>query len=121
MPDQYPQGIRIVDLRNLAGRSFRRRGEGVVGSDAVKTYYTWRDARALTVAKGVGAASISLLTAWIIPFFKNEYSNSSIWLVIIPPVFLIVSLTAFALTAVLRNDRIHGSYIRAMVWLERFQ
>jgi hypothetical protein len=42
-------------------------------------------------------------------------------LVIIPPVFLIVSLTAFALTAVLRMDRIHGSYIRAMVWLERFQ
>jgi hypothetical protein len=108
----YPKRIRLRDLEALT-RSGRNGGE-----DTVETYYGWREARALTVAKGLSAAALSVLTAWFIPFLKHQYKESSQWLVIVTPVALIATLVAIGLLSLLRMDRIHASFIRAMVWLE---
>ena len=113
--DPYAQRIRLRDLRWLA-KSARNNGE-----DTVQTYYGWRDARALTVAKGMSAAALSILTAWFVPFLKSEYKQTSLWLIVVTPVALILALATLGLVSLLRMDRIHQSFIRAMVWLQRFR
>jgi hypothetical protein len=65
--DQYPYRIRLRQLQEIA-RSPRNGGE-----DIVQAYYSWRDARAMTVSKGLAGAALALLTAWFVPFLKNEY------------------------------------------------
>jgi hypothetical protein len=108
-------GIRLKDLIYLA-RSSRNSGE-----DVVQTYYGWRESRALSFAKGMGGAALSILTAWLIPFLKNEYHGASIWLIVITPVTLVVSLAAVGLIAILRMNKIHRSFVHAIVWLQRLQ
>jgi hypothetical protein len=111
----YSKHIRLRDLQYIA-RSARNGGE-----DTVETYYGWREARALTVARGFGAAAVSILTAWLIPVLKDEYSGASAWLIVATPVALVISLAVMGLVILLRMDRIHKSFIRAMVWLERLR
>ena len=111
--DSYSAGIQLRELEQIA-KSHRNGGE-----DIVDTYYGWRDARALTVAKGMGAASLSLLTAWLIPFLKNEYADASTWLIVVTPAAIVCTLAVIGAMSLMRMDLIHGSYIRAMVWLQR--
>jgi hypothetical protein len=111
----YTHGIRLRDLRVLA-RSQRNGGE-----DTVETYYGWRESRAMSVAKGFAGAAASVLTAWLIPFLKHEYRDATPWLIIVTPALLIVSLAAIGFVSVRRMDRIHASFVRAMVWLERLR
>jgi hypothetical protein len=113
--DPYAQRIRLRDLRWLAN-SARNNGE-----DTVQAYYGWRDARALTVAKGMSAAALSILTAWFVPFLKSEYKHTSPWLIVVTPVALILALATLGLVSLLWMDRIHQSFIRAMVWLQRLR
>ena len=87
----------------------------------MRTFYGWREVRALAVAKGMAASAFSLLTAWLIPFLKNEYGHSSVWLVVATPVALVLALGSLGLVSLLRMDSIHDSFIRATVWLKRFQ
>jgi len=77
--DPCAQRIRLRDLRYIA-KSARNNGE-----DTVETYFGWRDTRALTVAKGLSAAALSILTAWFVPFLKSEYKNTSLWLTVATP------------------------------------
>jgi hypothetical protein len=109
----YPKGLTISDLVDLS-ISPRNYGE-----DDVQTYYGWRDSRAMSVAKGFGGAALSLLTAWLIPFLKNEFAHSPVWLAVVPPVLIVLGAGAVALAAVMRLDRIHVSFVQAMVWLQR--
>jgi hypothetical protein len=74
--DPYRYGLHVWQLRDLT-RSPRNSGE-----DTVQTYYGWREGRSMTFAKGLGAAALSLLTAWLIPFLKGEYKDASLWLVV---------------------------------------
>jgi hypothetical protein len=111
----YSKGIRNADLEELAGSA--RNG----GEDTVETFYAWREGRALTVANGMGAAAVSILTAWLVPFLKHEYHGTSIWLILVTPASLVVTLAAIGLVSLLRMDVIHASFIRAMVWLQRFR
>jgi hypothetical protein len=113
--DPYPRGILLLDLVDLA-RSSRNNGE-----DIVQTYYEWRDARALTVAKGMGAAALSILTAWFVPFLKDQYKGTSLWVIVATPLAIVLALAAWGLVSVLRMDMIHGSFIRANVWLQRLR
>jgi hypothetical protein len=113
--DPYSHHIRYWQLQDLA-RSERNNGE-----DAVETYYSWREGRALAVAKGMGAASLSLLTAWLIPFLKNEYQGASVWLIVLTPLALVLALATMGLASLMRMDRIHASFITAMVWLQRLR
>jgi hypothetical protein len=112
---RYAQRIRLRDLRQLA-KSPRNGGE-----DTVSSYYGWREARALAVGKGAGAAALSLLTAWLIPFLKSEYDEAPSWLILATPVAIVAALALLGAVALLRMDTIHGSFIRAMVWLQRFR
>src|SRR5947208_803027 len=107
LPPAYRHGIRLADLQLLA-RSPRSGGE-----ETVDTYYGWREARAMTVAKGMGAAALSLFTAWLVPFLKNEYAGAPTWLIVVAPISLTSGLALFSLVRLLRVDRIHNSYVRA--------
>jgi hypothetical protein len=78
--DPYAQRIRLRELCFIA--SSPRNG----GEDTVEAYYGWQDARASMVAKGLGAAAVSILTAWFVPFLKTEFKHSSLWLSIVTPV-----------------------------------
>jgi hypothetical protein len=113
--DIYSRGIQLSQLRELA-RSSRNNGE-----DVVEKYYSWREGRALAVAKGFGAAALSLLTAWLIPFLKSEFDEASLILVIAPPVGAMLALAGIGLMSLRRMDRIHQSFVRAMVWLQFFR
>jgi hypothetical protein len=111
----YSKAIRLAQLRYIA-KSHRNGGE-----DTVETYYGWREARAQTVAKGMGAAALSFLTAWLIPFLKHEYEGASPVLIIATPAALTIALALIGLVSLVRMDVIHQSFIRAMVWLERLR
>jgi hypothetical protein len=111
----YSKGIQLRALEFIA-RSERNRGE-----DTVETYYGWREGRALTVGKSMTAAAVSVLTAWLIPFLKQQYHRASAWLIVVTPVALILSLALVGVLSLQRMDRIHASFIRAMVWLERLR
>ena len=113
--DSYRQRIELGELKSLAQLS----GSG--GEDTIKTYYTWREARALTVSRGLAAAALSLLTAWVIPYLKGEYKSASPWLIVATPLTIVLTLAVLGLISLLRMDRIHASYVRSMVWLERFR
>lgn len=114
-PDSYPQRIRLRDLEQLA-KSPRNSGE-----DTVQTYYSWRDARAMTFARGLGGAALAILTAWLIPFLKHEYKDVSAGWVVLLPCLLVVLLALLGLASYLRMDQIHSSYVRANVWLQLFR
>jgi hypothetical protein len=109
----YSKGLTIGDLAVLA-KSLRNGGE-----DDVQIYYGWRDSRSMTVAKGFAWAALSLLIAWLIPYLKGEFSGSPAWLAVVPPILIILGAGAVALTAVMRLDRIHASFVQAMVWLQQ--
>ena len=115
MFDPYPQRIWLWELLALA-KSPRNGGE-----DAVETYYGWRDARASMVAKGLGAAAVSIITAWFVPFLKTEFKSSSVWLSIATPIAVVLGLLAGAAVVLLRMDRIHRSYVTSVVWLQRLR
>jgi hypothetical protein len=102
--DPYCYAPHVWDLAYLA-RPARNGGE-----DTVQTYYGWGEGRAMTCAKGLGAAALSILTAWLIPLLEGEYRNASVWLV--------VALTLVGLLAFQRINVIDQSFIRAMVWLQ---
>jgi hypothetical protein len=110
--DPYRFRIHVWQLKALT-RSTRSNGE-----DTVQTYYGWREARSMTFAKGLGAAALSILTAWLIPFLKGEYEHASLWLVVAPPLSLVVAMALAGLVAFQRMDLIHQSFVRAMVWLQ---
>ena len=113
--DQYPYRIRLRQLQEIA-KSPRNGGE-----DTVQKYYAWREGRALTASKGLAAAALSVLTAWLVPFLKNEYDGGSPDVVIVIPVALVLTLAIVGLISLLRMDRIHTSFIHAMVWLQRLR
>lgn len=69
-PAVYANEMRLRDLRGIAKSS--RDG----ADDVVKTYYAWREARAMAVAKGLGGAALSILAAWLIPFLKDQYKGT---------------------------------------------
>jgi hypothetical protein len=110
--EPYRYGLHVWQLWYLT-RSTRNSGE-----DTVQAYYAWREARSMTFAKGLGAAALSILTAWLIPFLKGEYQDASPWLVIAPPLSLVLAMTLVGLMAFQRINVIHQSFIRAMVWLQ---
>ena len=111
--DVYPHGLRLGDLHALA-QSPRNSGE-----EAVQAYYGWREARAMTVAKGTAAAAASLLTAWLVPYLKTELRHVNVWLACGVPVVLVLGLASFAFATVHRMNRIHLSFVRAVGWLHR--
>ena len=110
--DTYPQRIRLRDLEQLA-KSPRNSGE-----DTVETYYSWREARAMTFARGMGGAALGILTAWLIPFLKHEYKDVTVgWVILLP--CLVILLALLGLASFLRMDQIHSSYVQeANVWLQ---
>lgn len=113
--DPYEYGVPLRYLELLA-HSPRNGGE-----DAVQKYYELRDARMMGVAKGAAAAILSILTAWFIPFLKNEYKDAPLALVVGPPIALLVALGAAAAMAFFNVNRIHRSLIRAMAVLEFYR
>jgi hypothetical protein len=115
MPWPYKHRVRARDLRRLS-KSARSSGE-----EAVEKYYEWREARAMTVAKGAGGAALSLLTAWLVPFLKNEFKDTPAVLAVALPVGVVVGLSCWALVALRRLDSIHRSFIVAVAWLARLK
>jgi hypothetical protein len=111
----YSHEIRLRDLKDLA--SSPRNG----GEDTVDTYYGWREGRAMTVAKGLGAATLSILTAWLVPFLKDEFSDAAPGLALAAPLLLMTTLLTIAVISVLRMDRVHAAYVRSMTWLQRLR
>jgi len=109
--DVYSRGIQLEDLEVLT-QSPRNSGE-----DDVQTYYGWREARAMSVAKGFGSGALALLTAWITGFLKGDYARQNVWLVVLPPLLTVVFMALVAWTSVMRMDRIHASFVKAIVWL----
>ena len=105
-------GLSVQDVRRLA-RSQRNGGE-----DALETYFGWREAKVLLLVKGTAGAAASLLTAWLIPFLKNEYHDSSTFLVVVVPVMLIAALAITALVAYGRLNRTHRAFVRAVGLLQ---
>ena len=75
----------------------------------------------MTVAKGLGAASLSILTAWLVPLLKDEFSDSPPGLALAAPLLLMATLLAIAIISLRRMDRVHGAYVRSMVWLQRLR
>ena len=69
----------------------------------------------------MGAAALSILTAWFVPFLKNEYKGASLWLIVVTPLALTLALAMLGLVSLLRMDGIHQSFLRAMVWLQRLR
>jgi hypothetical protein len=111
----YRRELTIGDLTVLT-TSVRNEGE-----DTVETYYRWRERRAFAVARGFGGAALALLTAWLIPFLKDEYRHAALGLVIAPLVGA-VALGVVGLVSLLRMDAIHLSFVRAsglLQWLRR--
>ena len=91
------------------------------GEDTVQKYYELRDARAMSIAKGAGGAAVSLLTAWLIPFLKNEFNDTSLWLVLVPPTAILLSLSVAGMLAIRETTRVHRSLIRALVILQLYR
>jgi len=114
-PDDYSHRIRLGDLEQLA-KSSRNAGE-----DTVEVYYSWRESRAMTFAKGTGGASLAILTAWLIPFLKHEYKDVSAGWVVLLPGLLVILLALLGLLSLWRMDDIHSSYVRSNVWLQLFR
>ncbi len=114
-PEQYRAGVPLLFLELLA-KSPRNGGE-----EAVQKYYELRDARMMTLAKGTAAAAVSILTAWFIPFLKNEYEDAPEWLILWPPLALLVVLVIAGGLAFINLNRIHKSLIRAMSLLELYR
>jgi hypothetical protein len=113
-PEPYQDGVPLLYLELLA-ESQRNAGE-----DAVQKYYELRDSRMASVAKGAGAAIVSLLTAWLIPLLKGEYQAH--WTLIVGPPFVLLVGLSFAGAYALQNmNFIHRSFIRAMALLQRFR
>jgi hypothetical protein len=112
MASHYEHAPRIRDLRRLT-RSTRSNGE-----EAIEKYYDWREARALSVAKGAGGAALSLLTAWLIPFLKDEFRFAPPFLVLAPPLLLVAGFAIWGLLSLMRMDRIHRSFITTVCWLQ---
>ncbi len=112
---RYAHAVRLWQIASLT-TSERNSGE-----DTIETYYKWRGNRAMTFAKGTAAAALSILTAWLIPFLKNEYEGTDAAWVLIVPITLITALAGLGVLSFIRMDRIHASYITAMVWLQRLR
>ena len=110
---RYRSGLRLGDLAGLS-LSLRNGGE-----DAVQAYYGWRNARTLAIAKGSALSGVSLLSAWLIPFLKGEYHGTPSWLVLGLPGVLMVGMFLTSIYVLLRLDRVHDSFISAMIWLRR--
>ena len=108
-------GPRIDDLRRLA---MSQRGGG---EEVLDQYFEWRQSRALTVAKGVSAGALSLLTAWLIPFLKNEFESAPLLVAVLPITVITGSLSAWGLVAITRMDRIHRSYLRAASMIQLYR
>jgi hypothetical protein len=108
----YRHGLTLGQLRELA-KSPRNGGE-----DVVDTYYGWRNDRSVSIMKGVGGAALSLFTAWLIPFLKNEYAETPPWLVMGPPLLIISALAVWSLVIVMRINRLHISYAAASALLQ---
>lgn len=111
LSSRYSNGLFLADLAGLKDSS--RNG----GEDTVQAYYGWRDARASASAKGLGASAASLLAAWLIPFLKNEYAHTPLWLIVGLPVLLIIAMGAASLFIIIRMNQIHRSFISAIIWL----
>jgi hypothetical protein len=111
----YRRGMTIGQLRALA--TSPRNG----GEDVLDTYYTWRSERALTVSKGMAAAAVTFVVAWFVPFLKNEYAGTSVWLVLVVPLLFVAAVLAWSLVATLRLDRIHASYAVSASLLQRLR
>jgi hypothetical protein len=111
----YRYALTLGQLQQLASSP----GNG--GEDVIDTYYGWRNDRTATAAKGMGGAALSLLVAWLVPFLKNEYAKTPLWLVLGPPLLTIIALAAWSLVAVVRLNRIHASYVASAALLQTFR
>lgn len=113
--DPYPRRLSVGDLELIA-ESPRHGGE-----DAVEVYYTWRETRCASYAKGAAGAALSIFTAWFFPFLKNEYDDAPAVLVWSVPLVVLAALTISALAAFRRLNVIHTSFARAVALLQVFR
>jgi hypothetical protein len=111
----YRYALTLGQLRQLADLP----GNG--GEDVIDTYYGWQNDRATATVKGMGGAALSLLVAWLVPFLKNEYAKTPLWLVLGPPLLTIIALAVWSLVAVIRLNRIHASYVASAALLQTFR
>jgi hypothetical protein len=114
-PEPYGDGVQLLYLELLA-KSPRSGGE-----EAVQKYYELRDSRMMALAKGTAAAAVSILTAWFIPFLKNEYDDAPQWLVLWPPVALLAVLVIIGALAFFNLNQVHRSLVRAMALLKLYR
>ena len=61
------------------------------------------------------------MRTWLIPFLKGEYKDASLWLILAPPLGLVVAGALAGFVAFQRMNVIHQSFVRAMVWLQRLR
>lgn len=111
----YRYALTLGQLQQLAGSP----GNG--GEDVIDTYYGWRNDRTAAAVKGMGGAALSLFVAWLVPFLKNEYAKTPLWLVLGPPLLTIFALAVWSLVAVVQLNRIHASYAASAALLQTFR
>lgn len=111
----YRYALTLGQLQQLASSP----GNG--GEDVIDTYYGWRNDRTAAAVKGMGGAALSLLVAWLVPFLKNEYAKTPLWLVLGPPLLTITALAVWSLIAAVWLNRIHASYAASAALLQIFR